>query len=79
MRMRTEQVNKVGDASLTPIHCDCLLMDWSPNDARLADIWALRTSRAQLVPDWITAAYTYLRRRAVRGTSCRLQLILGGR
>ena len=29
------RVNKVGgDASLlTPIHCDCLLMDWSPYDA----------------------------------------------
>lgn len=35
MRMRAKQVNKVGDASLTPIHCDCLLMDRSPNDTAL--------------------------------------------
>jgi len=42
MRTRTKQVNKVGDASLTPIHCDCLLMDWPPNDVRPAAIWARR-------------------------------------
>ena len=86
MRMRTKQVNKVGDASLTPIHCDCLLMDRSPNDAgrRIDTAGGSRRRRAhasgaQLVPDWITAAYTYLRRRAARATICRLQLVLCGR
>jgi len=82
MCTRAKQVNKVGDASLTLIHCDCLLMDWSPTDTRPAAIWARREEfnvvRAQLVPDWITAAYTYLRQRAACGTICRLQLVLSG-
>jgi len=61
--LRAKRVNKVGDASLTSIHCDCLLMDYSPNDrrrykgpARRAEVAGVARThfRAQLVPDWIT-------------------------
>jgi len=33
-RTAAKQVNKVGVASVTPIHCDCLLMDWPPSQRR---------------------------------------------